>query len=57
LESAQLEKMYKGDLGGFPNGIYKITIGIYDQFDEKIVMLTFFVENQHHGNIYAAKNF
>jgi hypothetical protein len=51
------EQFNKGDLGSFPNGVYKVTLGFYDELDEKILKLIFFVENVFHAKNFNAKDF
>jgi hypothetical protein len=57
LEGAVFENITKGDMGGFPNGVYKVTLGFYDELDEKILLFIFFLENVFHSRIAAGQYF
>jgi hypothetical protein len=57
VDADKAEQFAKGDLGSFPNGLYKVTVGFYDETDEKILVLIFFLENVFHTKNFNAKDF
>jgi hypothetical protein len=57
MEGPEADKIRQGGLGGFPNGNYKVTLGWFDDLDDKIGVLTFFHESLFHSKILDGKDF